>query len=146
MHVSWNLHGPKTVRRTKRITPISFHHSNHSWLIHFMVNWWGKSGNSGRFFSVAEFFLGSKITVDGDCSHKIKRYLLLVRKAMTNTDNILKKRETSLCQQRQSYRFSSSHIWMCALKNWCLWTVVLEKTLESPLDCKEIRSVNPKGN
>ena len=58
-----------------------------------MVNWWGKSGNSGRFFSVAEFFLGSKITVDGDCSHKIKRHLLLVRKAMTNTDSVLKKRE-----------------------------------------------------
>ena len=54
----------------------------------------------------------------------------------------------------QSYRFSSSHIWMWefdykeswALKNWCFWTVVLEKTLESPLDCKEIQPVNPKGN
>ena len=54
----------------------------------------------------------------------------------------------------QSYDFSSSHIWMwelnykeCwALKNWCFWTVVLEKTLESPLDCKEIQPVNPKGN
>ena len=52
----------------------------------------------------------------------------------------------------QSYGFSSSHVWMLcheegwALKNWCFWTVVLEKTLESPLDCKEIKSVNPKGN
>ena len=54
----------------------------------------------------------------------------------------------------QSYGFSSSHIWMWeldykeswALKNWCFWTVVLEKTLESPLDCKEIKPVNPKGN
>ena len=54
----------------------------------------------------------------------------------------------------QSYGFSSSHVWMwevnCkeswALKNWCFWTVVLEKTLESPLDCKEIKAVNPKGN
>ena len=54
----------------------------------------------------------------------------------------------------QSYSFSSSHIWMWeinhkqdwTLKNWCFWTVVLEKTLESPLDCKEIQPVNPKGN
>ena len=54
----------------------------------------------------------------------------------------------------QSYGFSSSHVWMweldykenCAWKNWCFWTVVLEKTLESPLDSKEIHLVNPKGN
>ena len=54
----------------------------------------------------------------------------------------------------QSYHFSSSHIWMWELdckeswvpKNWCFWTVVLEKTLESPLDCKEIQPVHPKGN
>ena len=54
----------------------------------------------------------------------------------------------------QSYGFSSSHVWMWeldykeswALKNWCFWTVVLEKTLESPLNCKEIKPVNPKGN
>ena len=54
----------------------------------------------------------------------------------------------------QSCGFSSSHVWMWeldskeswALKNWCFWTVVLEKTLESPLDCREIQPVNPKGN
>ena len=54
----------------------------------------------------------------------------------------------------QSYGFSNSHVWMWeldykeswALKNWCFWTVVLEKTLESPLDCKEVKPVNPKGN
>ena len=54
----------------------------------------------------------------------------------------------------QSYGFSSSHVWMWDLgykeswaqKNWCLWTVVLEKTLESPLDCKETHPVNPEGN
>ena len=58
------------------------------------------------------------------------------------------------CLSSQSYGFSSSHVWMWeleykeswALKNWCFWTVVLEKTLESPLDCKEIKPVNPKGN
>ena len=54
----------------------------------------------------------------------------------------------------QSYGFSSGHVWMWELdyieswepKNWCFWTVVLDKTLESPLDCTEIKSVNPKGN
>ena len=54
----------------------------------------------------------------------------------------------------QSYGFSSSHVWMWefdhkeswALKNWCFWTVMLEKTLENPLDCKEIQPVHPKGN
>ena len=57
-----------------------------------------------------------------------------------------------LCSQ--SYGFSSHHVWMWELnykedwapKNWCFWTVVLDKTLESPLDQKEIKSVNPKGN
>ena len=67
------------------------------------------------------------------------------------------KAETLLCWQNpssQSYGFSSSHAWMWELdhkegwapKNWCFWTVVLEKTLESPLDSKEISPVNPKGN
>ena len=101
-------------------------------------------------------FFGSKITADGDCSHEIKRCLLLGRKAMTNLDNI--KKQTSLCWQcpySQSYTFSSSHvqIWELdhkdgwALKNWCFQIVVLEKPLEIPLECKEIfKAVNPKGN
>ena len=58
------------------------------------------------------------------------------------------------CPSRQSYGFSNSHVWMWELdckenwapKNWCFWTVVLEKSLESPLDCKEIQPVHPKGN
>ena len=58
------------------------------------------------------------------------------------------------CPYSESYSFSSSHVCMWelddkeswAMKNWCFWTVVLEKTLESPLDCKEIQPVNPKGN
>ena len=101
-------------------------------------------------------FLGSKITADGDCSHEIKRCLLLGRKDMTNLDSILKSRHyfTDKGLYSQSYGFSSSHVWMWelghkeswALKNWCFWTVVLEKTLESTLDCKEIKSVSPKGN
>ena len=94
---------------------------------------------------------------DGDCSHKIKRCLLLGRKAMTNLDSILKSRDISFANKgpsSQSYGFSSSHVWMWDLdykeswapKNWCFWTVLLEKILESPLDGKEIKPVNPKGN
>ena len=58
-------------------------------------------------------FLGSKITVDGDCSHEIKRCLFLGRKAMTNLDSILKSRDiTNKGPSSQSYGFSSSHVWM----------------------------------
>ena len=107
--------------------------------------------------TVSDFiFLVSKITVDGDCSHEIKRCLLLGRKVMTNLDSILKSIDITLqtSSSNQSYDFSSSHIWMWELdhkkswapKNWCFSSVVLEKTLESPLDCKEIKPVNPKGN
>ena len=95
-------------------------------------------------------FLGSKITTDGDCSHEIKR--LLERKAVTNLDSTLKSRDKGACSQ--SYGFSSGHVGMwklghkegCASKNWCFQTVVLEKTLENLLDCKEIQPVNRKGN
>ena len=84
-------------------------------------------------------FLGSKITADGDCSHEIKRRLLLGRKAMTNLNNILKSRDITLPTKVHIIKamvFSSSHVWMWeldhregwALKNWCFWTVVLEKT------------------
>ena len=102
-------------------------------------------------------FLGSKITVDSDCSHKIKRRLLLRRKAMPNLDSVVKDKRHCFADKdpySQSYDFSSSHVWMWELdceegwapKNWCVWTVVLEKTLESPLDCKEIQSVHSKGD
>ena len=107
--------------------------------------------------TVTDFILrGSKITADGDCSHEIKRHLLLRRKAMTNLDSIFKSRHYFAYKHpyRQSYCFSNSHvrIWELdnkkgwALQNWCLQTVVLEETLESLLDCKEISPVNPKGN
>ena len=101
-------------------------------------------------------FLGSKITVDSDCSHEIKRCLFLRRKADQPRQRIKKQRHhfTDKGLSSQSYGFSSSHIRMWklghkerwALKNWCFWTVVLEKTLESPLYSNEIKSVNPKGN
>ena len=107
--------------------------------------------------TVTDFILGgSKITADDDCIQEIKRCLLLGRKAMTNLDRILKSRDNfaNSGPSSQGYGFSSSHIRMWksdykeswVLKNWCFWTVVLGKTLESPLDCKEIQPVNPKGN
>ena len=102
-------------------------------------------------------FWGSKITADGDCSHEIKGHLLLGRKAMTNQDNMLKSRDITLLTKAHLVKangFSSSHVWMWELdnkeswapKNWCFLTVVLEETLESPLDCKEIQPVNPQEN
>ena len=86
-------------------------------------------------------FLGFKITADGDCSHEIKRCLLLARKVMTNLNSILKSRDIT-CQQRSIWWklwFSSSRVWMWELyykeswvpKNWCFWTVVLENSWES---------------
>ena len=107
--------------------------------------------------TVTDFiFLGFNITADGDCSHEIKRCLLLGRKVITNLDSILKSRGIILptSPSGQSYGFCSNHVWMWELdhkegwvpKNWCFWTVVLEKTLESPLDCKEMQPVQPKGN
>ena len=94
--------------------------------------------------TVADFiWRGSKITADGDCSHEIKRRLFLGRKIMTNLDSMLKSRDITLSKglSSQGYGFSSGHVWMWELdykeswapKKWCLWTVVLEKTLESPL-------------
>ena len=107
--------------------------------------------------TVTDFiFLGSKITTDGDCSHEIKRHLILGRKAVTNWDSILKSRGITLPTKVHLVKAMvySSHVWMWELdhkeswvpKNWCFWTVVLEKTLESPLDCKEIYPVHPKWN
>ena len=105
--------------------------------------------------TLADFiFWGSKITADDDCSHEIKRHLLLGRKGTTNLDSILKNRYyfASKGPSSQGYGFSSGHASMWELdfkeswaqKNWCFWTVVLEKTLESFLDCKEIQPVHPK--
>ena len=119
-----------------------------------MVNQWGNKGNSERLY----FGGGSKNTADGDCDHEIKRRLHLGRKAMVNLDSILKCRDITLPTNvhlvNQSYGFSSSHVWMWELdskeswapKNWWFWTVILEKTVAGPLDCKEIQPVHPKGN
>ena len=111
-------------------------------------------GNNGI---VPDFiFLSSKITADSDCNHEIKRHLLLGRKAMTNLDSILTNRDITLPTKVYlvkpvvfpvvMYRCELDYKESWAPKDWCFWTVVLEKTLESPLDFKEIKPVNPKGN
>ena len=102
-------------------------------------------------------FLGFKITADGECSHEIKRSLFLGRKAMTNIDSVLKSRDitllTKVCIVKamvfpvvvygcESWTINKEG-WV---KNWHFQTMVLEKTLESPLDSKEIKPVNPKQN
>ena len=122
-----------------------------SWSHHFMSN------NGEKMETVAYFiFLGSKITVDSNHSHEIKRHLLLGRKAMTNLDSILKQRLNFVNKRSysQTYGFSSSHLWMWELdqkegwvsKNQCFQTVVLEKTLVRPLNCEKIKPVHPKGD
>ena len=118
------------------------------------INSWQIDGE--KVEAVTDFFLGSKITADGDCSHEIKRCLLLGRKTMTNLDSVLNNRDIALLikvhivktmvfqQSCMDVRFGlqrklSGRIG--AFKLWCL-----ERSLESPLDCKEIKPVHPKGN
>ena len=96
------------------------------------------------------------VTLGGDCGHEIKRCLIPGRKAMTNLDSIKKQTHhfASKGSSGPSYGFSSSHIPMgeldhkegWALKNWWFWIVVLVKNVVSPLDCKEIQTVHPKGD
>ena len=107
--------------------------------------------------TVTDFiFLGFKITVDGDCSHEIKRRLLLGRKPMTNLDSILKSRNVTLLTNVHlvkamvfpvvMYRCELDYKESWAPKNWCFWSVVLGNTLKSLLDCKKIQPAHPKGN
>ena len=108
--------------------------------------------------TVTDFiFLGSKITEDVECSHEIKRHLLLVRKAMTSLDNVLKSRDFTLPTKVHLVKPMAFPIVRYGCESWTikkaehqridvfeLW--FLDKTLESPLDCKEIKPVNPEGN
>ena len=107
--------------------------------------------------TVKDFILrGSKITADGDCNHEIKRHLLLGRKAMTNLGSILKSRDITLLTEVCLIKAMVFPVVMYGCESWTIKTaecqgidafeLVLEKTLESPLDCKEIKPVNPKRN
>ena len=106
---------------------------------------------------MTDFILGgSKITADGDCSHEIKRHLLLRRKVTSNLYSILRGRDitlpTKVCLVKALvfpvflYGWELAYKESWGMKKWCFWTVLLEKTLESPLDYKEIQPVHPKGN
>ena len=114
----------------------------------------GKSGKSNRFH-----FLGLQITVDSDCNHDIKRCLLLGRKATTNLNSILKSRDiswpTKICLVKvmvfpvvmYGCKLNYKESWV--LENWCFWTVVLEKTLESPWTARRsnqsiLKEISPK--
>ena len=109
----------------------------------------GKDGNSDRLY-----FLGFKINEDSDCSHEIKRCLLLGRKAMINLNSVLKSRDITLLTKVHLVKTMVFPVVMYGCEcwtikkaeHWCFQTVVPEKTLESLLDCKEIQKVNPEGN
>ena len=106
---------------------------------------------------MANFILGgSNITADSDCSHEIKRHLLLRIKVMTNLHSILKSRNITSPTRIEVVKgmFFSSHVWIWeldhkedwALKNWCLWIVPVEKNLEIPFGQQGDQPVSPKGN
>ena len=113
-----------------------------------MAKRWGKKWEQWQ-----TIFLGSKTTAEGDCSHEIKRHFLPGRKAVTKLDSVLKSRDitllTKVCIVKTvfpvvMYNWElDSEGWVP--KKWCFW-IVLEKTLEGPLDSKEIKPINPKGN
>jgi len=113
-----------------------------------MANRWGNNENSDRLY----FWW-----LQNHCSHEIKRYLLLRGKPLTNLDSILKSRDITLSTKIHLVKVMVFPVvmygcesWDCkeswVPKNWYFWTVVLEKILENPLDCKEIQPVNPEGN
>ena len=118
---------------------------------HFMANRWGNNGNIDRLY-----FGGSKITVDGDCSHKIKRPLLLGRKAMTHLDSILKSRDITMLTKVRLVKAMVFSIVMYGCESWTIKKAESQRIdafelwcwrrLESPLDCKEIQPVHSKGN
>ena len=121
--------------------------TNHGiWSHHFMAN---KKGKSADFI-----FLGSKITADCDCSHEIKRCLLLGRKAMTSLDSILKSRDITLSTKVCIVKAMVFLAVMCRCESWTIkkaegrridaFDLWCWRRLESPLDCKEIQPVNPK--
>ena len=114
-----------------------------------MANRWGNNGNNERFY-----FLGLQDHCRWWLQPWISKTLAPWKKSYDQPRQHIKKQRHYFGPSSQSYGFSSSHVWIWeldykeswALKNRCFWTAVLEKTLESPLDCKEIKPVNPEGN
>ena len=113
--------------------------------------------NGETMETVTDFILGgSKIIADGDCSHEIKRHLLLVRKIMTNLESILKSRDITLPTKVHLVRAMVFPVVMYGYESWTIkkaehrriyaFELWCWRRLESPLDCKEIQPVHPKGN
>ena len=111
----------------------------------------------GKQWKVSDFiFLGSKITTDDDCSHEIKRRLLLGRKVMTNLESIFKSRDITLPTKVHLVKAMVFPVVMYGCESWtvkkaeCRRLMLLNcgvgKTLDSPLDCKEIQPVHSKGD
>ena len=107
--------------------------------------------------TVSDFiFFGSRITADGDCSHEIKRRLLLGRKVMTNLDGILKSRDITLPTKVRLVKDMVFPVILYGCESWTIKKAECQRidafelwcwrTLESPLDCKDIQPVHPKGN
>ena len=95
-----------------------------------MANRWGNNGNSDRLYFI---FLGSKITADGDCSHEIKRHLLLARKAMTNLDSILKSRDITLSAKVCLVKAMVFPVVMYGYESWSIKRLSAEELM--PLNC-----------
>ena len=119
------------------------------------ISSWEIDGES--VVTVSDFiFWGSKITADGDCSHEIKRRLLLGRKVMTNLDSIFKSRDITLSAKVHLVKAMVFPVVMYGCESWTVkkaecqridaFEHVWEKTLESPLDCKEIQPVHSEGD
>ena len=118
------------------------------------ITWWQIDGETME--TVTDYLRGLQNHADGNCNHEIKT-LAPWRKAMTNLDSILKSKDITLATKVHLVKAMVFPVvmygWMWELdykenwapKNWCFSTVVLEKTLERPLDCKEIQPVHPKG-
>ena len=117
-----------------------------------MANRWGNSGNSVRLY-----FGGSKITADGDCSHEMKRCLLLGRKVMTNIESIFNSRDITLPTKVRPVKAMAFPVVMYGCESWTvkkaerrridafeLWC--WRRLLRVPLDCKEIQPVHSKGD
>ena len=112
---------------------------------------WGNKGNRERLY-----FGGSKITADGDCTHEIKRWLLLGRKAMTNLESTLKSRDITLPTKVHLVKVMVFPIVMYECESWTIkkaecrridaFELWCWRRLESPLDCKKIQQVHPKVN
>ena len=151
--ISWLQSSSAVIREPKKIKPVTASTYSPSICLEVM-----EQIDEETMETVTGFiFLGSKITADGDRSHEIKRCLLLGREVMTNLDSLLKSRDITLPTKVHLVKAMVFLVVMCGCESWiikkaecqrisALQIMVLKKTLESPLDYKETKPVNPKRN